>query len=81
MYPFSDVCFNTESFSRTFTTVLRVGFPWGSVGSCRQKQVPKLPGGDGPTSSSLSKAGDCQIMGDRPRCKGASTLRKGTGGL
>lgn len=71
MHPFSDVFFNTESFSRTFTTVLRVGFPWGTVGSWRQKQVPKLAGGDGTTSLSLSEAGDCQIMGDRRRCEAA----------
>lgn len=78
MHPFSDVFFNAESFSRAFRTVLTVSFPQGCVGSCRQKQVPKLAEGDGRTSLSLSEAGDCQSMGDRARCKAAQLLRKGT---
>lgn len=51
------------------------------MGSCRKKQVPKVAGGDGTTSWSPFKTGDCQVRGDRVRYKVAWSLREGTAHL
>lgn len=41
MNPFFDVFFSTESFSRTFTTVLTISFPWKQRGKLQEEASPK----------------------------------------